>query len=428
MVKNFILDTNVLVHDPDCFDKFEDNNIIIPFPVLEEIDKLKSKQGSVGKNAREVNRKLDLFRNENSLVEGIKLSSGGILKVLLFEKLTSTLPEFVAEKYKDNAILRYTLELKKRTDKPVALVTKDINLRVKADVLNIDTQDYLADKVGFDEELSGIIEISDNKIIEKFNNTDKLPVSELEMSHYSNLFIDFGNQMYGKISPDGEKIVKLERTVSDSCWGIYPRNREQLFAFELLLDDRIKLVSIPGIAGSGKTLLSLAAGLRKVEDEKKYQRLIVARPLIAMGQDIGYLPGSREEKVRPWMQPIYDNLHLLLKNRNVDFSSFVKKNENLEIEVLSYIRGRSIPNQFIIIDEAQNLTPHEIKTIITRVGENTKIVLTGDPHQIDNNYLDSNSCGLIYAASRFKVSKLAGHINLVKGERSELATEAANLL
>ncbi|TYB99535.1 MAG: PhoH family protein [Kosmotoga sp.] len=428
MVKNFILDTNVLVHDPDCFDKFEDNNIIIPFPVLEEIDKLKSKQGSVGKNAREVNRKLDLFRNENSLVEGIKLSSGGILKVLLFEKLTSTLPEFVAEKYKDNAILRYTLELKKRTDKPVALVTKDINLRVKADVLNIDTQDYLADKVGFDEELSGIIEISDNKIIEKFNNTDKLPVSELEMSHYSNLFIDFGNQMYGKISPDGEKIVKLERTVSDSCWGIYPRNREQLFAFELLLDDRIKLVSIPGIAGSGKTLLSLAAGLRKVEDEKKYQRLIVARPLIAMGQDIGYLPGSREEKVRPWMQPIYDNLHLLLKNRNVDFSSFVKKNENLEIEVLSYIRGRSIPNQFIIIDEAQNLTPHEIKTIITRVGENTKIVLTGDPHQIDNNYLDANSCGLIYAASRFKVSKLAGHINLVKGERSELATEAANLL
>jgi PhoH-like ATPase len=428
MVKNFILDTNVLVHDPDCFDKFEDNNIIIPFPVLEEIDKLKSKQGSVGKNAREVNRKLDLFRNENSLVEGIKLSSGGILKVLLFEKLTSTLPEFVAEKYKDNAILRYTLELKKRTDKPVALVTKDINLRVKADVLNIDTQDYLADKVGFDEELSGIIEISDNKIIEKFNNTDKLPVSELEMSHYSNLFIDFGNQMYGKISPDGEKIVKLERTVSDSCWGIYPRNREQLFAFELLLDDRIKLVSIPGIAGSGKTLLSLAAGLRKVEDEKKYQRLIVARPLIAMGQDIGYLPGSREEKVRPWMQPIYDNLHLLLKNRNVDFSSFVKKNENLEIEVLSYIRGRSIPDQFIIIDEAQNLTPHEIKTIITRVGENTKIVLTGDPHQIDNNYLDANSCGLIYAASRFKVSKLAGHINLVKGERSELATEAANLL
>ncbi|MEA2067084.1 MAG: PhoH family protein [Thermotogota bacterium] len=428
MIKNFILDTNVLVHDPECFDKFEDNNIIIPFPVLEEIDKLKSKQGSVGKNAREVNRKLDLFRNENSLVEGIKLASGGVLKVLLFEKLTSTLPEFVAEKYKDNAILRYTLELKKRTEKPVVLVTKDINLRVKADILNIDTQDYLADKVGFDEGLSGIIEITDDKMLEKFNNTGELPVSELEMIHYSNLFIDFNNQVYGKISPDGEKIVKLERTVGDSCWGIYPRNREQLFAFELLLDDRIKLVSIPGIAGSGKTLLSLAAGLRKVEDEKKYQRLIVARPLIAMGQDIGYLPGSREEKVRPWMQPIYDNLHLLLKNRNVDFSSFVKKNENLEIEVLSYIRGRSIPDQFIIIDEAQNLTPHEIKTIITRVGENTKIVLTGDPHQIDNNYLDTNSCGLVYAASRFKGSKLAGHINLVKGERSELATEAANLL
>lgn len=428
MIKNFILDTNVLVHDPDCFEKFEDNNIIIPFPVLEEIDKLKSKQGSVGKNAREVNRKLDLFRNENSLVEGIKLSSGGMLKVLLFEKLTSTLPEFVAEKYKDNAILRYTLELKKKTDRPVVLVTKDINLRVKANVLNIDAQDYLADKTSFDEAISGIIKVPDKKSLEQFNNNGELSVSELEMTHYSNLFIDFGKQVYGKISPDGEKIVKLERTVNDSCWGIYPRNREQLFAFELLFDDRIKLVSIPGIAGSGKTLLSLAAGLRKVEDEKKYQRLIVARPLIAMGQDIGYLPGSREEKVRPWMQPIYDNLHLLLKNRNIEFSSFVKKNENLEIEVLSYIRGRSIPNQFIIIDEAQNLTPHEIKTIITRVGENTKIVLTGDPHQIDNNYLDTNSCGLIYAASRFKGSRLAGHINLVKGERSELATEAANLL
>ncbi|MFO7882205.1 MAG: PhoH family protein [Kosmotogaceae bacterium] len=428
MIKNFVLDTNVLVHDPDCFDKFEDNNIIIPFPVLEEIDKLKSKQGSVGKNAREVNRKLDLFRNENSLVEGIKLNSGGTLKVLLFEKLNSTLPEFVAEKYKDNAIIRYTLDLKKQTEKPVILVTKDINLRVKADVLNIETQDYLADKVGLDEELSGIIEISDERFKEKFKNDGELTVSELGNTYYSNSFVDFGKEVYGKISPDGEKVVNLERTVNDSCWGIYPRNREQLFAFELLLDDRIKLVSIPGIAGSGKTLLSLAAGLRKVEDEKKYHRLIVARPLIAMGQDIGYLPGSREEKVRPWMQPIYDNLHLLLKNRNMDSSSFIKKNENLEIEVLSYIRGRSIPNQFIIIDEAQNLTPHEIKTIITRVGENTKIVLTGDPHQIDNNYLDTNSCGLIYAASRFKESSLAGHINLVKGERSELATVAASLL
>ncbi len=428
MVKNFVLDTNVLVHDPDCFEKFEDNNIIIPFPVLEEIDKLKSKQGSVGKNAREVNRKLDLFRNENSLVEGIKLNSGGTLKVLLFEKISSTLPEFVAEKYKDNAIIRYTLDLKKQTEKPVILVTKDINLRVKADVLNIKTQDYLADKVGLDEELSGIIKVNNEKLSEEFQNKGELSVSQLENNHSSNIFVDFGNQVYGKITSDGEKIIKLERSVNDSCWGIYPRNREQLFAFELLLDDKIKLVSIPGIAGSGKTLLSLAAGMRKVEDEKKYNRLIVARPLIAMGQDIGYLPGSREEKVKPWMQPIYDNLHLLLKNRNIDSSSFIKKSENLEIEVLSYIRGRSIPDQFIIIDEAQNLTPHEIKTIITRVGENTKIVLTGDPHQIDNNYLDTNSCGLVYAASKFKRSSLAGHINLVKGERSELATEAANLL
>ncbi|MFW6173932.1 MAG: PhoH family protein, partial [Elusimicrobiota bacterium] len=384
--------------------------------------------GSVGKNAREINRKLDLFRNENSLVEGIKLNSGGTLKVLLFEKIRSTLPEYVAEKYKDNAIIRYTLDLKRQTEKPVILVTKDINLRVKADVLNIKTQDYLADKVGLDEELSGVIKVNNEKLSEDFQNKGEVYVSLLENDYSSNVFVDFGNQVYGKITPDGEKIIELERTINDSCWGIYPRNREQLFTFELLLDDKIKLVSIPGIAGSGKTLLSLAAGLRKVEDEKKYNRLIVARPLIAMGQDIGYLPGSREEKVRPWMQPIYDNLHLLLKNRNIDFSAFIKKSENLEIEVLSYIRGRSIPDQFIIIDEAQNLTPHEIKTIITRVGENTKIVLTGDPHQIDNNYLDTNSCGLVYAASKFKRSSLAGHINLVKGERSELATEAANLL
>ncbi len=429
MVKNFILDTNVLVHDPYCIEKFEDNNVIIPFPVLEEIDKLKSKPGTLGQSARKVNRILDSYREKGSLTGGITLPSGGKLKVLVFNEFHVELPPFLEHNYKDNAILLYTLELKKRNKVPVVLVSKDINLRVKADVVGIPAQDYLADKVSLDEGLSGILKINDDILRKRFLETGELPAKELEDDEiYPNLFIDFGEDVFGRVAPDGKKIVKLKVNMETSCWGIQPRNVEQMLVMELLLDDRIKLVTIPGMAGTGKTLLSLAAGLRKVLDEKVYDRLLVARPLIPMGKDIGYLPGSREDKVRPWMQPIYDNLFLLFTNRHQDLDTFLKRGEKLEIEILSYIRGRSIPNQLMIIDEAQNLTPHEVKTIITRVGEDTKIILTGDPYQIDNIYLDTSSCGLVYAASRFKKHPLAGCVTLTKGERSVLASAAAELL
>jgi len=428
MVKNFVLDTNVLVHDPDCLEKFEDNVLIIPFPVLEEIDKLKSKPGSLGQRARQMNRKLDEIRKNGDITKGVKLNSGGFVKILMFTDFNVALPPFMAEHYKDNAILLYTLELKKRDKKPTILVTKDINLRVKADVLGLETQDYLADKVEINEILSGVKKFNDSSLRETFVRIGSISIKDIDPELYPNTFVDFGNEVYGRVDPEGKSVVKLSVSMETSCWGIYPRNREQLFAYELLLDDRIKFISMPGIAGTGKTLLSLAAGMRKVVDEKLYERMLVSRPVIPMGQDIGFLPGSQEEKMKPWMQPIYDNLFLLFTNRHVDPDTFLKRSEKLGIEVLSYIRGRSIPNQFMIIDEAQNLTPHEVKTILTRIGEESKIILIGDPYQIDNMYLDTNSCGLVYAASKFISHPLAGHITLVKGERSELATAAAELL
>ncbi len=428
MIKSFVLDTNVLVHDPDCIEKFEDNNVIIPFPVLEEIDKLKSKAESVGQNAREVNRTLDALREKGKLTDGVALNSGGKLRVVVFKEFSISQAGHLTRKTKDNDILMYTIELRKREKAPVYLVTKDINLRVKADVLGISSQDYLADKVSLDERLSGILKIENSDLLEQFQKNKLLKTEELDKKISGNEFVDFGEGILGRVSPDGKAITKVSVSMDTSCWGIMPRNREQMIAMELLLDDEVKFVALPGKAGTGKTLISLACALRKVSDENKYERLLVTRPLITMGKDVGYLPGSLEEKVRPWMQPIRDNLMLLFSNRHVELDTFLKKGDKLQMDVLSYIRGRTIPNQFIIIDESQNLTPHEVKTILTRVGDNTKIVLTGDPYQIDNFYLDTNSCGLVHAVSKFVGHRLAGHVTLVKGERSELATAAAELL
>ncbi|HON28427.1 MAG TPA: PhoH family protein [Mesotoga infera] len=428
MVKDFVLDTNVLVHDPYCFMNFEDNNIIIPFPVLEEIDKLKKNAGSVGQNARKVSRYLDSLREKGSLVEGIKTESGGMIRIVVFNEFKSKLPPFASNGYKDNAILLYTMELVDSEKFSVVLVSKDINMRVKADILGLKAEDYLHDRVEIDDRLSGVETVRDPGLMERFLLEEGLPAGEVKEGLEANEFVDFGDGVVGRVSPDRENVVPLRLDMESSSWGIKPRNLEQLMAMELLLDDDIKIVFIPGMAGTGKTLISLACGLRKVIDEKRYERLLVARPVIPMGQDIGYLPGSMEEKMSPWMTPIIDNLHILFGNRRMDLEAFMKKGEQLQVEVLSYIRGRSIPNQYFIIDEAQNLSPHEIKTIITRVGENTKIVLIGDPYQIDNSYLDAFSNGLTYAASRMVDRPIAGHITLTRGERSELASLAAELL
>ena len=428
MVKDFVLDTNVLVHDPYCFMNFEDNNIIIPFPVLEEIDKLKKNAGSVGQNARKVSRYLDSLREKGSLVEGIKTESGGMIRIVVFNEFKSKLPPFASNGYKDNAILLYTMELVDSEKFSVVLVSKDINMRVKADILGLKAEDYLHDRVEIDDRLSGVETVRDPGLMERFLLEEGLPAGEVKEGLEANEFVDFGDGVVGRVSPDRKNVVPLRLDMESSSWGIKPRNLEQLMAMELLLDDDIKIVFIPGMAGTGKTLISLACGLRKVIDEKRYERLLVARPVIPMGQDIGYLPGSMEEKMSPWMTPIIDNLHILFGNRRMDLEAFMKKGEQLQVEVLSYIRGRSIPNQYFIIDEAQNLSPHEIKTIITRVGENTKIVLIGDPYQIDNSYLDVFSNGLTYAASRMVDKPIAGHITLTRGERSELASLAAELL
>ncbi|MCD6105308.1 MAG: PhoH family protein [Thermosipho sp. (in: Bacteria)] len=411
MVKNFILDTNVLIHDPKSIYAFQDNNVIIPLPVLEELDNLKKHSGGLGKFAREVIRELDNLRNKGKLSEGIKLENGGTLKVMTLERNVPEKIDFLFEKYVDNWILVYTLHIIKTSKIPTFLVSKDINLRVKADALGIPSQDYLTDRSELATLNPGYFETNSIEHIDK-------------KSLFPNVYlIDKNNRFYRF---DGENIIEIRKKIE--AWNVKPRNQEQFFAMDALLNDNINLVSLIGIAGTGKTFISLACALEKTVTEQKYEKIIVAKPLVPLGgKDIGYLPGSFEEKMRPWMSPIYDNLEYLFKLSNTNMKEFIRK-DIIEIEALTYIRGRSIPNQFIIIDEAQNLTPHEIKTILTRAGENTKIVLLGDPYQIDTPYLDKDSNGLVYAASKFLNSTLSVHVVLTKGERSPLATEAAKLL
>lgn len=410
MVKNFILDTNVLIHDPHSIYSFEDNNVIIPLPVIEELDNLKRHSGTLGKSAREAIRELDSLRHYGKLSNGIKLKNGGTLKVVFLEKNKHVNVEFLYEKYVDNWILVYTLHIMQNTKIPTYLVSKDINLRVKADSLGIPSQDYLNDRSDLEQLNPGYFEVK---------NIDKLDKSLL----FPNAYLISNNKYYRY---DGENFIEIKKKIE--AWNVRPRNQEQFFAMDALLNDNISLVSLIGMAGTGKTFITLACALEKTITEQKYEKIIVARPLVAMGgKDIGYLPGSYKEKMKPWMSPIYDNLEYLFKISNVNTKDFMKKGI-IEIEALTYIRGRSIPNQFIIIDEAQNLTPHEIKTILTRAGENTKIALLGDPYQIDTPYLDKDSNGLVYSASRFLNSNLSAHVVLKKGERSRLATEAANLL
>jgi len=411
MVKNFILDTNVLIHDPKSIYAFQDNNVIIPLPVLEELDNLKKHSGGLGKFAREVIRELDNLRNKGKLSEGIKLENGGTLKVMTLKRNVPEKIDFLFEKYVDNWILVYTLHIIKTSKIPTFLVSKDINLRVKADALGIPSQDYLTDRSELATLNPGYFETNSIEHIDK-------------KSLFPNVYlIDKNNRFYRF---DGENIIEIRKKIE--AWNVKPRNQEQFFAMDALLNDNINLVSLIGIAGTGKTFISLACALEKTVNEQKYEKIIVAKPLVPLGgKDIGYLPGSFEEKMRPWMSPIYDNLEYLFKLSNINMKEFMRK-DIIEIEALTYIRGRSIPNQFIIIDEAQNLTPHEIKTILTRAGENTKIVLLGDPYQIDTPYLDKDSNGLVYAASKFLNSTLSVHVVLTKGERSPLATEAAKLL
>ncbi|HOB16756.1 MAG TPA: PhoH family protein [Defluviitoga sp.] len=429
MVKNYILDTNVLIHDPYCIFKFEDNNLIIPFPVIEEIDKLKTRSDKVAKSAREVARILDGLREKMSLQKGVKLPNEGTLKILAIEKNDPRykMPSYLGES-KDNFILYYALYLKEvEKDLKTIIVSKDLNLRIKADALGIESQDYLSDKIDIKLLPDGYIIIDEPTKALETKDVYTLSELDLDCELYPNTYLKYGEKLlrYNKKKQLFEKIFVNFNT---EIFGIKPRSAEQVFALDALLDPDIPFVTLVGIAGTGKTLLALAAGLYNILEKKLYNRLLISKPVIPMGKDIGYIPGNIEEKMRPWLQSIYDNLDFLFKGKGKRPEEYLTKKDLMEIEVLSYIRGRTIPNQYMIVDEAQNLTPGEVKTILTRVGEGTKIVLTGDPYQIDNPYLDSSSNGLVYAASKFKEIELAANITMKKGERSELATISAEIL
>lgn len=437
MKKVFVLDTSVLVHDPRALNAFQDNDIIIPLAVVEEIDGHKKRQDEVGRNARWVSAFLDKLREKGHLDHGVSLGENrGIIRVELNHQEVNKLPQALDRTKIDNRIIAVAAALKNSSTLPVVLVTKDINMRIKADALGIAAEDYETDKIDVEEVYTGIRTVRvEPARIDHFYSAGSLDLPETELFPNQMVILEdaFGSSKSALARHlNGGRLAPLRYGNIDP-FGLKPRNKEQRFALELLLDEDIRLVTLIGKAGTGKTLLALAAGLQKVVEESKYRRLAVSRPVIPIGNDLGYLPGDIDEKLRPWMQPIYDNLEFLFSNRdrNEKIDQLVNSMKDLnilELEALTYIRGRSIPNQFLLIDEAQNLSPHEIRTVITRVGEGTKIVLTGDPYQIDHPYLDSNSNGLTFVVERFKNEKVAGHITLTKGERSDLAELGARLL
>ena len=438
-MKNFILDTNVLLHDPQSLFKFQDNNIIIPITVIEEIDRFKKDMNETGRNARMVSRILDSMREKGSLATGITMPGGGMLRVEMFsEKYFKNLPFDLRVDNGDNRIIAVAQDVRDRSPDAITIfVTKDSNLRIKADAIGLLAEDFESGKVDIQDLYSGTLTIEvSTDAIDRFYGQGWLESPAVLAPNEFVTIVDSGNPDHSAIcrnDPANSRIIPVRKVPKEGIWSLFPRNREQSFALDVLMDDSIKLVTLVGKAGTGKTLLAIAAGLHKTAEENIYNRLLVSRPVFPMGKDLGFLPGDIEEKLTPWMQPIFDNVELLIsgheseKRHSKGYKELMAMGL-LDIEPLTYIRGRSIPNQYLIVDEAQNLTPHEIKTIVTRVGEGTKIVLTGDPYQIDNPYVDSSSNGLTYLVEKFKGQRIAAHVTLTKGERSELAELAANLL
>ena len=441
MKKIFVIDTNVILHDPTAILRFEDNEIVLPITVIEELDRFKKQPEMTGRNAREVSRTLDKLREKGHLTTGVSLSNGGTLRVALGDRQTlKELPSELSADIADNAILAVGMQCKHQCQCPVIVVSKDTNLRIKADALGLNAEDYETDKVDVDELYTGTKEVLvDADKIDEFFKTGSITLKEEFLPNQDITLVDRVNPSHtalGMVEGKSNLIIPLMTLPKLGVSKIQPRNREQRFALNLLLQDSIKLVTLVGKAGTGKTLLAIAAGLQKVAEDKLYTRLLISRPVVPMGKDIGFLPGDINEKLTPWMQPLYDNFDLIFGTQDkIEKPAHWRRGHEelmemglLQIEPLTYIRGRTIPQQFLIIDEAQNLTPHEVKTIITRAGEGTKVVLTGDPDQIDNPYIDAASNGLTYVIERFKHEPLAGHITLTKGERSSLAERAAALL
>jgi PhoH-like ATPase len=441
--KIFVLDTSVILYDPQCIFKFDDNTVAIPITTLEEMDRFKKDLTEIGRNARHFSRYLDEIRKKGSLATGVEIGSKkGVLIVDLFRDAEKYLPPDLRSEKNDHKILAVALKFKhEKPNQTVVFVTKDVNLRVKADALGITSVDFEPTRVSIDELYTGVTQFEVPKeVVDNFTAEKRFPMKDKNL--LPNAYVILKNQhdekhfALGRYSAAQGELVALKYP-KEGAWGILPRNIEQSFVLDALFDESISLVSLVGKAGTGKTLMAIAAGLRKTIDEGKYQKLLVSRPIFPLGKDIGYLPGEVEEKLNPWMQPIFDNIDYI-----VSFASAEKPSKRgtrrawqelidqgmLQIEPLTYIRGRSLAYQFLIVDESQNLTPHEIKTIITRAGEGTKVILTGDCYQIDNPYIDSSSNGLTYVVERFKGEGIAAHITLTKGERSPLAEIATILL
>ena len=459
--KVVVLDTNVLLHDPEAPSSFGSDRIVLPIQVVEEIDRFKRDPSEKGRNSRRVARLLDGLRQRGNLADGVSLIPGGegTLEVAFCRSETlAQLPPELQGGGGDNNILAVALEQmrsKGLADPPeVVLITKDTNLRIKADAVGLDAEDYSSDKVAIDDLYPGARSVKVSaSLIDELHHNGNLPLQALPQVAVASLQPNEGvtlvdaerpdHTFLGRHRGDSGELEPLTWLKRARLGRVKPRNREQSFALDLLLDPSVQLVTLVGKAGTGKTLLAIAAGLHQVADEHRYARLLVTRPPISLGKEIGFLPGSLDEKLAPWMQPIVDNLDFLTGDAMGDQKKDDRRRHGggpksswadlrgmglLEVEAINYIRGRSIPHQFMVVDEAQNLTPHEVKTIVTRVGEGTKIVFTGDPYQIDNPYVDAESNGLTWLAERLKGQALVGHMTLTRGERSPLAELAANML
>jgi PhoH-like ATPase len=490
-IKHFVLDTNVLLHNPNALFVFQEHEVIIPFAVIEELDKLKRTNDDIGRNARECIRHLDRLRSKGRLIEGVRWGessptvgmgastgpgeSGSRTGSIRIDVADHPRPSILGDDSPDNRIIAVAWALhtgqasafahmgrggeQARRAVRTIFVSKDLNARIKSDALGIRTEDFENQKVDAERLYSGFFQIGvPGALIDELYSERMLAIERLsghlgaltaEGAAYQRAVVS--NQYIILKDAEDEGHTGLARRLADTdhlipitgprkpTFGIMARNVQQTMAMDLLLDDEIRMVTLLGSAGTGKTLLAVAAGMAKVFNEERYDKLLVARPIMPMGRDIGYLPGDKDEKLTAWMQPIFDNLAYLLSTRGSPLQSAESHSTEQRIqklladgkvvlEPLTYIRGRSIPHQFMIVDEAQNLTPHEIKTIVSRIGEGTKLVLTGDIGQIDNPYLDQSSNGLSYAVEKMKGLALVGHVTLAKSERSELASLAAELL
>jgi len=436
MNKFFVLDTNVLLHNSDAISSFSDNTVVLPMTVIEELDKFKKNNDELGRNARQVIRQLDRLRKQGSLGRGVPMENGGTLRITVEKERMEGIGMDMS--IPDNRIIATAYNLRDN-GKKVTFVSKDINVRLKADALGIEVKDFEKEKADYDTLYTGWqqLVVPAGEINAMYQQEEvRLNGAEL-LNNECVLLVDEGNPKHtGMGRAIGADRVRAMNPGYESAWKITPRSKEQRMALELLMDPSVALVTLIGQAGTGKTLLALAAGMAATLQDESYEKMLVSRPVIPLGRDIGYLPGSKDEKMKLWMQPIFDNLSYLLglpdngKNEETtpQMVNRLIKDEKIELEALTYIRGRSISRQYVIIDEAQNLTPHEVKTIISRAGEGTKIVMTGDPEQIDNPYLDASSNGLSYTVERLKGRELCGHITLTKSERSHLSALAADYL